>query len=95
MYDILWSGRWLPVFWRNILPVSAGLKITKHEVYLCYVSIAITIKHTEGGYEVLGDVICIIGACVLTQSLDTPYPLQELRFINQAISCHRYLQHLN
>jgi hypothetical protein len=27
--------------------------------------------------------------------LNTPHPLQELRFINQAISCHRYLQYLN
>lgn len=89
--DILRSGRCLPVFWRNILPMSAGLKITN----LCYVSIAITIKHTEGSYEILGDVICVVGACVLTQSLNTPHPLQELRFINQAISCHRYLQYLN
>jgi hypothetical protein len=66
------------MFWRIILPVSAGLKITN----LCYVSVAITVKHTEGSYKVLSDVICIVGACVLTQSLDTPHPLQELRFIN-------------
>lgn len=70
---------------------TAGLKLTKHKLYLCYVSVTITVEDTEGSYEVLCDVIFIIGACVLVQNLDARHPLQELSFVDQAISCHRNL----
>jgi hypothetical protein len=72
---------------------TAGLRVTSVRyltgLYLCYVSITVTVKNTEGSYEVLCDVISIISAGILAQSLDAAHPLQEFCFINQATTCDR------
>lgn len=71
--------------------ITARLKVTEYPtvLYLCYVSVAVTIKHSEGSYEVLCDVICIVGAGILAQGLDSAHPLQKLCFVNQPITCCR------
>jgi hypothetical protein len=58
-------------------------------LYLCYVSVAVTVEYTEGSYQVLCDVVCIVCTGILAESLDTAHPLQELCFVYQAIACHR------